>query len=66
MTYETGFPTFSVYAATSGNFTDPSDLTGDYNNAEQFDFKFSLGPNEDLGAINCSVAIREFVDDETT
>ena len=47
MTYEKGFPSFSIYTATEGKITDPSQLKGKYNDEEKFKFYFTVGDRSD-------------------
>ena len=42
ITYQNGFPSFSIYSPTSGSIEDPFNVEGDYNNRTMFDFAFYL------------------------
>ena len=65
--YSSGFPSFSIFTPTSGDYTDPANLQGSYNDNEYFDFWFvgSDGSTK-IQAIPCSDALDAYISDADT
>ena len=42
VSYENGFPSFSIYTITSGSFLEPSTMEGVYNDKTYFDYHFHV------------------------
>ena len=65
--YSEGFPSFSIYAPTSGDWTDPSNLQGVYNDKDYFDFYFVGAEGESqIDAIPCIDALNKYISDVDT
>ena len=71
VSYENGFPSFSIYTVTSGSWLEPANMTGVYNDKTYFDFHFHVRVNEagkekliEIDAIDCKEAIGRVADED--
>ena len=71
VSYENGFPSFSIYTLTSGSLLEPSKMEGVYNDRTYFDFHFHVRRKNDsyeeelteIDAIDCKEAIGRVTDE---